>query len=249
MVGCSWSHEQPIFLDTPDLDMPDLDIIDPERLHQFASWSRELNENELQHACKGISIRKVPKGSAVFEQGDLFDAWIGVTDGLLKMRTISVDGKEVSFAGLHAGAWFGEGSVIKGEKRRYEIIALRDTQLALLERETFLWLFENSLPFNRFLVHQFNERLGQFIAQVEYDRLLGTTTRVARTLSLLLNPVLYPDVGNEMKITQEELGLLAGITRPIANQALKKLEALEIIKLEYGGIRVLDAARLNTIMD
>ena len=37
-------------------------------------------------------------------------------------------------AGLRAGAWFGEGTVIKAELRRYDLVALRDTQLALMRR-------------------------------------------------------------------------------------------------------------------
>jgi CRP/FNR family transcriptional regulator, cyclic AMP receptor protein len=43
------------------------------------------------------------------------------------------------------------------------VVALRDARLALMDRSTFLWLFENSVGFNRFLVGQLNERFGQFI--------------------------------------------------------------------------------------
>jgi CRP-like cAMP-binding protein len=55
-------------------------------------------------------------------------------------------------------AWFGEGAVLKKEPRRYDLVALRDARLAMTERATFLWLFENSVAFNRFLVEQLNER-------------------------------------------------------------------------------------------
>ena len=224
-------------------------MITAEEFRNSASWSRELEGAAFERALSGMTTGQYSKGSAVFGQGDLFDSWIGVVDGLLKMRTISLDGKEVSFAGLHAGAWFGEGSVLKGELRRYEIVALRDTQLAFLDRATFMWLFEHSPAFTRFLVHQLNERLGQFIAQVESDRLLGPSTRMSRTIALLFNPILYPDVGLEMKITQEELGLLAGITRPIANQALKRLEALELITVQYGTVTILDLDGLKTLSE
>ena len=37
-------------------------------------------------------------------------------------------------AGLTAGAWFGEGSMLKSELRRYDVVALRDTRLALMDR-------------------------------------------------------------------------------------------------------------------
>ena len=92
-------------------------------------------------------------------------------------------------------AWFGEGSVIKGEPRQYDLVALRETRLALMNRATFLWLFEHSAAFNRFLVHQFNERLAQFISLAETERTLDSTGRLARNLAWLFNPILYPDLG------------------------------------------------------
>jgi len=52
--------------------------------------------------------------------------------------------------------------------------------VALLDRETFLWLFETSSSFSRFLVGQFNERLCFFIGVVENDRMPDPTARIAR---------------------------------------------------------------------
>ena len=120
------------------------------------------------------------------------------------MGTVSSGGKAASFAGLTAGAWFGEGSMLKSEPRRYDVVALRDTRLALMDRNTFFWLFENSVGFNRFLVRQLNERLGQFIAAVEIDRLNDTDTRVARGLAAMFHPVLYPGVGQLLRITPRQ---------------------------------------------
>jgi hypothetical protein len=75
-----------------------------------------------------------------------------------------------------------------------------------LHRSTFFWLLENSVGFNRFLVGQLNERLGQFIASVEYGRTLDATARLARSIASFFNPILYPDLTRHMEITQEEIG-------------------------------------------
>ncbi|MGC8200985.1 hypothetical protein, partial [Salmonella enterica] len=74
-------------------------------------------------------------------------------------------------------------------------VALRDTRMAFMDRATFMWLVENSVAFNRFLVKQLNERLGHFMALLEYDRLLDVTPRLARCIASLFNPVLYPGAG------------------------------------------------------
>lgn len=206
----------------------------------MAFWSSELTGPELERARRGTVERSYSKGSYVCHRGDRVDAWIGVVEGLIKLGTTSETGKDVTLAGLRTGGWFGEGSVLKDEPRQYDLAVLRDTRLAFMNRATFLWLFENSVGFNRFLVRQFNERLGQFIALVEYDRTLNATARLARSIAWLLNPVLYPQADSYLEISQEEIGLLSGISRPAANEALKTLEARGLIKLERMGIAVRD---------
>jgi CRP-like cAMP-binding protein len=114
-----------------------------------------------------------------------------------------------------------------------------------MERATFLWLFENSVAFNRFLVRQLNERLGQFIALAEYDRMLDATGRLARNIAWLFNPVLYPNLGMQLEISQEEIGLLCGLSRQAANKSLQILEGKGLLRVEHGGITVLDLERLS----
>jgi CRP-like cAMP-binding protein len=225
-------------------DLRAVTVVGAEQFRQMAFWSTELTESEFERARRGTVERAYAKGSYVCHRGDQLDAWIGVIEGLLKLGTVSETGKDVTLAGLRAGGWFGEGSVLKDEPRQYDLAVLRDTRLAFMNRATFIWLFENSVGFNRFLVRQFNERLGQFIALVEYDRTLNATARLARSIAWLFNPVLYPQGSNYLEISQEEVGLLSGISRPAANEALKALEARGLIRVERMGIAVRDLSGL-----
>lgn len=219
-------------------------MIPPEDLRRIAAWSRDLKPEEFEEARRGVSLKSYGKGAYICHVGDRLESWTGVAEGLVKMSTTSKEGKSATLAGLRSGAWFGEGTVIKAEPRRYDLVALRDTRLALMRRSTFFWLFEHSAAFNRFLVHQFNERLAQFIALAETDRMLDSTARLARNLSWLFNPILYPDQDRTLSISQEELGLLAGISRQMANQGLAKLAALGLIEIGHGAITILDLERL-----
>ncbi len=167
-----------------------------------------------------------------------------MVSGLIKISAISESGKAMTFAGAGAGGWFGEGTVLKNEARQYDLVALRDTRLAMMNRATFMWLFETSVGFTRFLVHQLNERMGQFIATIECDRIHDPTARVARHIAWLFNPVLYPNTGNHIEITQEELALLAGVSRQTANKSLLTLEAAGLLATERCGITVLDVDQL-----
>ena len=214
-------------------------------LVRAAIWAVELADDEIERASRGISEKTFSKGSYVCHRGDRFDYWTGVVTGLVKISAISRDGKAMTFAGVGPGGWFGEGSVLKDEPRKYDLVALRETRLAMLNKATFFWLCENSAAFNRFLVRQINERMGQFIATIEYDRILDPKARVARNLSWFFNPVLYPDMRSHIEITQEELALLAGVSRQVVNKSLQALELEGLLRVEHGGIDVLDAARLG----
>ncbi len=219
-------------------------MISAERLRQIAYWSADLSDSEFEQARRGIVEKSYAKGAYICHRGDRLDSWSGVTGGLIKLSTVSRNGKAVTLAGLRAGGWFGEGTILKNEARQYDLVALRDTGMALMDRTTFLWLFENSVGFNRFLVKQFNERLGQFIALVEYDRMLDAPARLARNVAWLFNPVLYRDLGMHLEISQEEIGLLSGISRQMANKSLQILERKGLLRVEHGGITVLDLGRL-----
>jgi CRP-like cAMP-binding protein len=172
--------------------------------------------------------------------------WFGVVEGLLKMSSDTEDGHTMTFTGVPPGGWFGEGTAMKREVYRYNIQALRVSLVAGLHVDTFHWLLDHSIGFNRFVMNQLNERLGQFIAAREIDRMSNPDIRVARSLATLFNPALYPGVGEVLRITQQELAYLVGLSRQRVNESLNTLQEQRFIKIEYGGLRVLDLAALRS---
>jgi len=135
------------------------------------------------------------------------------------MSMTTPEGIEVSFLVVSAGGWFGEGTLLKAERRRYDIIALRDSRIALMPLPTFMWLVNNSLSFNQFLLHQLNERLGQILALVANGRAQNIDGRVAQAVAALFHLHLYPGASLTIRVSQEELGHLAGVSRQRANEA------------------------------
>lgn len=209
-------------------------------------WGRTLAPAELDRVVATTAERQFAAGDYVCRKGETVQHWIGIVEGLVKMAGLSAGGKLTTFTGLPAGAWFGEGSLLKDEPRRYDAVALRDSRIALMPRATFEWLLDTSIAFNRFLLVQLNERLGQFIGQVEHDRLLDVEARVARCLAAMYNPHLYPDTGADLALSQEEVGYLSGVSRQRVNAALKALERAGLLRIEYGGIVVLDLPGLRS---
>jgi len=211
----------------------------PQLLHA-SLWTRSLTAGQVARVEAETVVRTLPLGVPVCRKGEPVEHWIGIIDGLVKMTSMNSAGKTTTFLGVTSGGWFGEGSLLKDRHRKYDVVTLRESRVAYMPRATFEWLLDTSIEFNRFLLLQLNERLGQFIGMVENERLLETDARVARSLASLFNPLLYPEQATDVQLSQEEVGYLTGVSRQRVNQSLQVLERAGLIRVEYGRLRILD---------
>ncbi len=209
-------------------------------------WLRTLESPLRERIEASLQVVEVEAGERICRIGREANYWFGVIDGLLKMSNDDAAARPVTFTGVPPGGWFGEGTLLKREVYRYNIQALRRSVVAGLPLAGFHELLETSIAFNRYVLNQLNERLGQFIAAREIDRQSDPDLRVARNLAALFHPQLYPGVGGLLRITQQELGHLVGLSRQRVNEALRHLQERRLIVVEYGGVRVLDLEGLRT---
>ena len=163
-----------------------------EEMLALSPWTRELSEEHFGRVRAAIIVREFAAGSTVCRKGDPASAWVGVIDGLVKLHSLSPSGKSVTFAGIPAGGWFGEGSVLKGEPLKYDIVALRDSRIALMGMVEHDRLLEPDARVARTLAALFNPHLYPVteahiqISQEELGYLAGASRqRVNRALQVL----------------------------------------------------------------
>jgi CRP/FNR family cyclic AMP-dependent transcriptional regulator len=208
-------------------------------------WATTLTSEELDRVIRESHERRVAVSGYAIRCGEPAERWIGVIEGLVKMSVSQPEGRQSTFTGVTAGGWAGEGSLLKAGHWRYDGVAVRETRIACVPRATFERLVSTNLAFNRFLLSHLNARLSLFIALVEYDRLLGPDARVARCLASLFDPDLYPRTGNFIQLSQEEIGLLSAVSRQRTNESLHELERAGLLRVEFGGVTVLDLPGLR----
>jgi len=208
-------------------------------------WGQLLTPEQLHRVLNELRERSVPGGAVICHTGNPVLYWKGIIDGLVKMSVVSPGGRTSTLTGLAAGAWFGEGPVLRSATWDFDGVAMRETRMALIPRATFHWLIEVSPGCNRFVIDQLNERLAQFLSVIEAERLEVAETRVARCLAWLFNPVLYPGVGLRLDLTQQEIGYLSGVSRQRVNSALQIMSAAGLLDVGYGVVHVLDLAALK----
>ncbi|SER14226.1 cAMP-binding domain of CRP or a regulatory subunit of cAMP-dependent protein kinases [Solimonas aquatica] len=208
-------------------------------------WFHELAPAHQAHVLARVRLQHFAAGEVLAHRKAPTEDWIGVHTGLVKLAVYNAAGDSCTFSGVPAGGWFGEGSVLKRELRRYDVIALRASDAIFLPVDDFHFLLDHSLPFSGFVIRQLNERMGEFIAAIQNQRLLSVEGQVAAALSQLFNPQLYPFTAQRLELSQEELGLLTGLSRQRVNRALRELERLQLLRLAYNRIEVLDLERLR----
>ena len=222
--------------DSVDLAVPELDS------HE---WFTALDSGHQALLRGGSVIRHVEAGAFITRRGEPSQHWIGVHTGLIKLAVYNADGRGATFSGVPAGGWCGEGSVLKRELRRYDVVAVRASDIILVPVELFHLLLAESLSFNAFVIRQLNERMGQFIATIQNQRLLAVDAQVAQAIAQLFHPMLYPRTSRVLELSQEEIGMLTGISRQRVNLALGRLAELNLINIAYQSIRVVDLGGLR----
>ena len=210
-----------------------------------SGWWERLQLHEKDRVVSEVGYQTVPAGEFLQPLGEPALHWIGVMGGLAKFTVTTASGKPLVYSGVGTGGWFGEGTLMRRGIWRYQAQAIRTCELALIPRETFLWLLERNIAFNRYLLQQLNDRLELMTLQALDDKPGGAESSVARTLRHLFHPLAGAD-GGALRVTQSEIGQLCHLSRQRVNQAFQRLEADGVLQLRYGGVEILDTERLRS---
>lgn len=207
------------------------------------AWFERLSPAHKEAVLDSMTLRKAAKGEIVLHRGTPVNGWYGVVSGMLKLQTPGPDGKVSAFLGVPAGEWFGEGLVIRRDVWRYDVLALRDTTLIAMSLPQFHELHRLNLAFNHYLTERLSLRLSQAMLIIESTRLRTPEERVAQYLGHL-----YGQGMPKIKLSQEDLGHLAGLSRQTINRVLKQFEAEGWVSLEFGRVDILNPGALEAMV-
>jgi CRP/FNR family cyclic AMP-dependent transcriptional regulator len=187
--------------------------------------------------------------SCVLRKGKVDEGLLVVASGLVKIENSAADGRHTTLTHFSSGCWFGEGTLLKRDLWPFDAIAVVDSVVTFVPFQTFEWLLDSSVPFNRFLLNQLNARLGQFVERCGHLRLHDADHHVVHCLVEMVDPRLYPTVEENITLSQEELARLAGVSRSVVSRVLHKLERERLLRVEYRSIRLLDPQKLREFSD
>jgi CRP/FNR family transcriptional regulator, cyclic AMP receptor protein len=210
-------------------------------------WYRALPENLQFLVLSTTTERMAAPGEYIARAGDPCLHWYGLLQGFLQMYVVGADGSETTLYCLREGQWGGEGSLLKKERRRYDLRSLTPSKIFLVPASTFETLRQSSIAFNQFLCDIMNERMGTFVGMLEASRLLGPDQRVARGLLMLANDA--AENAQEISIPQHELALICGLSRQRVNMAISEFRRVGLVRSDmHKGILVVDVPRVRAYL-
>jgi CRP-like cAMP-binding protein len=196
-------------------------------------------EDELEQLAQFGSRVRYPANRIVFEKGDPGDSLMIVLEGRVKIRNISVDGREMVLDFVDPGRLFGEIALLDGKPRTAGAVTQEPSELFMLRRPPVLrYLEEKPLVAIR-LIGVLCQRLRRSTQMFEENVLLDMAPRVARGLLRLATEHGHRiDEGLmiDLKLSQAEIGAFIGISRENVNRQLSAWRDGGIVKLSGGRI-------------
>jgi CRP/FNR family cyclic AMP-dependent transcriptional regulator len=209
----------------------------------FSGLPREI----LERICAYGKMKEVKRGATIFTKGESGQSMFAVCSGSVKISVPSLEGKDAVFNFINEGGIFGEIALLDGHPRTADAIAAANCQLMMIDRRDFLPLLHSYPELAVKVIDVLCRRLRHTSEQVEDIVFLDLPGRLAKTLLRLVSDREQTSASKRIAITQKEIGHIIGMSRESTNKQLRDWERRKWIKLERGGIVILQQAALAAL--
>lgn len=209
-----------------------------------------LSETDLQNLAGLLRWKSIGKGEILFRHGDEGMALYIIMQGRIKI-SLSRRLEKMTIAILGQGEFLGEMALLDGQPRSADAVALEDSHLYLLNRNDFLSFLFNNDNAVRTILHSLSARLRKTDDLLAEMCFLSLTVRLAKKLvelaeSQVIDEKKCPE--SILKISQQELGDILGVSRESINKELKILRDKGILATSRSVIHIYDLESLRKRM-
>ena len=217
------------------------DCADVGILRQRSVIFAALSDEEAEAVMRLSRIVRYPARKVVMQEGEAGDQLLILLRGRVKVGLNSPDGKEVTLGLLEPGDVIGEMALLDGEARSASVTTMEECSFLALARGDFLPFLESSPRVALKLLAALSRRLRATNDLVGSMSFLGLSARLARVLLNLVQHYGRIAAGGiviGLKLSQEELGNLVGVSRESVNRQLRLWVEAGLIDMSHGSIVV-----------
>lgn len=198
---------------------------------------------EFQDALLALGVAQgLADGEQLFERGAGADGLYCVTAGALRVGALQKDGSESLLSYVEPGQWFGEISLIDGLPRTHDAVADGDTVVWRVPQQALrAWLGDHPAHWHD-IARLACGKLRLVFTVLEDIAHLPLEQRLAKRLWLVAcgHGAKRHAPNRQLRLPQEQLALMLGVSRQTVNKALRQLEDRGLLSLRYGVIELRD---------
>ena len=206
-----------------------------------------LDDEAAAALLASMSRVDLPRGEALFAEGDAGDRLFVITAGKIKLGRTSGDGRENLLTVLGPGEMFGELSLFDPGPRTATATAVADAELVGLGHTDLQDFLTGRPEVARHLLQALARRLrrtNDSLADLVFSDVPGRVAKALLDLSRRFGRQTDAGVLVAHDLTQEELAQLVGASRETVNKALADFASRGWIRLEARAVVLLDVDRL-----
>jgi CRP/FNR family transcriptional regulator, cyclic AMP receptor protein len=182
---------------------------------------------EIARAARGVSFGA---GEMIFGRGDKGQEAFVMLTGRVRLSVLSMDGRELSFSHASTGDVFGEIAAFDGGIRTADATAITEVEAVTLSHTVLGRLIATSPTFAQNAIASLCAKFRQADLQLENVALHAIEVRLARFIIGLIRQQKPSELSRsqlqiKLDMSQSELALLIGASRPKVNSALALLES------------------------
>ena len=212
-------------------------------LLQSVSIFWDLNENDLGHIANKMVAKHFENGNYIFLEDSDGEQCFFVLEGSVKVTRLSKDGREVILAMLNEGDFFGEMSLLDGESRSANVIALEKTKVLTLDRNDFMAVVNDYPQIAVQLLKELARRLRKSDRQIASLSLSDAEKRIALCIIRFADEqgvIQNGKVSIPKTPIQQDIANMAGTSRETVSRALGLLEKEDLIERNGRELIILD---------
>ena len=177
--------------------------------------------------------RVFPKGEFLYRPGEPAREIYWLREGIVQIFSLTEAGKEFVLELVPPGRFFGEHALAERLPREHFAQAWTDVRVRLYSQRELVALMRENPELSLEMTLILGRRLSEVMQRVSSLAFHSAEQRLAGVLLQLFREHGVPD-GNggiqlPMKLTQQELGSLVGVTRESINTCLRRLRDMGLI--------------------
>lgn len=198
-------------------------------------------------------LRKIEKGSFLFQEGSTADELFIIQSGILQISKIIPDGRELTLRMCTKGDLVGELNLFSpASKFSLSARVIESGEVAVIKKDVLEEKLSQNLPlsieFIQWMSQQYRKNQTKFRDLVLHGKkgaLYSTLIRISNSYGIKTNKGILVD----LPLTNQELANFCGTSREVVNRLLSDLRKTNIISIDKGTITIHDLDFLKREID